>query len=243
MMNALKIGLVEDNLIIAEAISEMLAECGYTVTRPAKRYDEAVRMIDQEAPDLLLLDIMLLGQRDGIEVAQTIQRRGDDIPCIFLTSNTDFETIRRAREVRPAAFLAKPATKAQLYAAIEIAIAQTVSRQPVASLPQQAITETEYVFVKEGSAFRRILYADVLFAESKDNYLRLFTRFGEEALVRSTLGDFLDRVPGFLQTHRGFAVARSQVTGLNTDEVQVGSRTVPLSKTYRPTVLDALGIR
>ncbi|RYD53614.1 MAG: response regulator transcription factor [Sphingobacteriales bacterium] len=242
-MNALKIGLVEDNLVIAEAISEMLAECGYTVTRPAKRYSEAIALIEQEAPDLLLLDIMLLGDRDGIEVAQEVQQRGNRTPCIFLTSNTDFETIRRARDVRPAAFLAKPATKAQLYAAIEIAIDQVSNRNATTEPLQQAPSETEGVFVKQGSAFRRILFTDVLLAESRDNYLRLITTTGEEVLLRSTLGDFLERVPGFLQTHRSFAIARKQITGLSIDEVYLGSRTVPLSKTYRLGVLETLGVR
>ena len=242
-MTALKIGLVEDDMIIAQSVSEMLMESGYTVTRPAKRYSEAMAMIEEEAPDLLLLDITILGRMDGIEVARTVQKTFG-IPYIFLTANTDFETIRRAKEVTPSAFLAKPVTRAQLHAAIEIALANfsvSLSGSAAASLP--AGSEPSGIFVKEGTAFRRILFSDVLLAESRDNYLRLVIGSGEEVMIRSTLADFLERAPGFIQTHRSFAVAGARVSEVLTEEVRAGVQKVPLSKTYRPALMQALQIR
>ena len=243
-MNALKIGIVEDDAIIAQSIIEMLTASGYSVTKPAKRYSEAIAMIEEEMPDLLLLDVKILGKMDGIEVARTV-RKAFDIPYIFLTANTDFETISRAKEVAPAAFLAKPVTRAQLHAAIEIALAgfaaSAESNNNIASAPQ--VTEAAGIFVKQGAAFRRLLFSDVLFAESRDNYLRLVIGNGEEAMIRSTLAGFMERVPGMVQTHRSFAIAPKSVTEVFGDELRIGIHKIPISKTYRPALIQALGIR
>ena len=239
-MNALKIGIVEDDLIIARSIGEMLLASGYSVAGPARRYSEAIELLETESPDLLLLDIRISGKMDGIDIAETV-RRSFGIPFIFLTANTDFQTIARAKAVEPAAFLAKPVTKAQLFAAIEIAVANSSGKQP-AQL-QQVGTMQPGVFVKDGAAFRRVFFNEILYAESLDNYLRLVMQHGEEVVMRSTLGDFLDEAPGFLQTHRSFAVAADKVSKVHTTEVETGSHTVPMSKTFRPIVMEALGIR
>ena len=242
-MTALKIGIVEDDLIIAQSIREMLMESGYTATKPAKRYSEAIAMIEEEAPDLLLLDITILGRMDGIDIARTVQKTFG-IPYIFLTANTDFETIRRAKEVVPAAFLAKPVTRAQLHAAIEIALAHfSAGIGGSTTIPDTQAAGDAGIFVKQGAAFRRILFSEVLFAESRENYLRLVTGSGEEATIRSTLADFLARAPGFLQTHRSFAIAGDKVSEVLPDELRAGTFRVPLSKTYRVALMQALGIR
>lgn len=242
-MKTLKIGIVEDDMIIANAISEMLVESGYNVTKPAKRYSEAIAMIEDEAPDLLLLDITILGKMDGIEVARTVQK-SFNIPYIFLTANTDFDTISRAKEVHPSAFLAKPVTRPQLHAAIEIALGN-FSNGPSDNTNTSAATvaSDSGFFVKLGTAFRRIMFSEVLFAESRDNYLRLMIADGQEVMIRCTMADFLAQAPGFLQTHRGFAVAGARVTEVLTDEVRIGPHTIPLTKTYRTSLLLVLGIR
>ena len=239
-MNVLKIGIVEDDLIIARSIGEMLLASGYSIAGPARRYSEAIELLESESPDLMLLDIRISGKMDGIDVAHTI-RRSFTLPFIFLTANTDYQTIARAKEVEPAAFLAKPVTKAQLFAAIEIAIGTYSGRQSAA--PPPASAQAPGVFVKDGNAFRRVFFNEILYAEILDNYLRLVMQSGEFVVMRSTLGDFLTEAPGFLQTHRSFAVAADKVEKILATEIQLGPHTVPMSKTFRPGVLEALGIR
>ena len=236
-MNALKIGIVEDDVIIARSIAEMLTEQGYDVTGPARRYSEAIELLEQETPDLLLLDIRLAGKMDGIDVAHTL-RRTFNIPFIFLTANTDAETLARAKQVVPSAYLAKPITKAQLTAAIEIAVATYTG-----SLPQPQLPQSPGLFVKDGDAYRRIQYADILFAESQSNYLRLVPATGEEVQIRSTLAEFLEAAPGFVQVHRGFAVAPHSVSNLHPNQLFIGAHCIPVSKTFRSAVMLALGIR
>ena len=81
-MTVLKIGIVEDELVIARTISGTLNELGYSHCGPAINYTEAMDMLADDKPDLLLLDIQLSGKKDGIDVAQKLNELYH-IPFIF----------------------------------------------------------------------------------------------------------------------------------------------------------------
>ena len=72
MVMKTRIGIVEDEFLIAEQISASLAALGYEPVKPVGSYKEALVMIDENKPDLLLLDIQLRGKNDGIELALTV---------------------------------------------------------------------------------------------------------------------------------------------------------------------------
>ncbi len=96
-MSALKIGVVEDELVIARTILGTLEELGYSYCGPAISYTEAIEMLESNKPDLLLLDIQLSGKKDGIDVAEKVNELYP-MPFIFLTANSDAETIDRAKK-------------------------------------------------------------------------------------------------------------------------------------------------
>ncbi len=245
-MIPLKIGIVEDDLIIAQSISDMLAESGYASTRPAKRYSEAIAMIEEGTPDLLLLDVMILGKMDGIEVGRTVQKEFG-IPFIFLTANTDFETIRRAKEVAPAAFLAKPVTKGQLFAAIEIAMANSMlnTSKVAPAGADNHLRKTDTLFVKHGYNYRKVEAAEIVFAESEQNYVALQLRDGSRVTMRATILDFLGSVDTgyFLRVHRSFIVATAMIDRIESNTLFVGPYSIPIGKSYRDEVLRSLGLR
>ena len=118
-MASKKIGLVEDELVIAMTITSTLKKLNYQVSKPASNYAQAIEMIERDRPDLLLLDINLGGQKDGIDVA-AYTRANHHIPIIFLTAHSDTATVQRAKLVKPNAYLLKPFTKDDLFAALEI---------------------------------------------------------------------------------------------------------------------------
>ena len=120
-MKGSKILVVEDELITAENISESLKQSGYRVTGIASTGDDALRLIAEEPPGLVLLDIKLKGEMDGIDVANCINR-DFDIPVIFLTAFSDSEIVERARNTLSYGFLIKPFETRELTSNIEIAI-------------------------------------------------------------------------------------------------------------------------
>ena len=120
-MSKIKVGIVEDEMIIALGITETLKELGYEPTQPATNYTQAMEMIARETPDILLLDIQLSGAKDGIDVAAAV-RKGLSIPIIFLTANADAATVQRAKEVSPDAYLVKPFRPKELFTSIELCL-------------------------------------------------------------------------------------------------------------------------
>jgi len=120
-MKKIKVGIVEDEMIIAETISLALTKLGYLPTKPAFSYESAISMLESEKPDIVLLDINLNDELDGIDLAHYININYS-LPIIFLTANSDRNTIERSKQTRPNAFLVKPFSNEDLFSAIEIAL-------------------------------------------------------------------------------------------------------------------------
>ena len=102
-----QIVIVEDELIIAEDVSNMLTRKGYEVMGIAMDYDEAIAILKVNKPDLILLDINLNSKKDGIDLANTINEFYG-IPFIFTTSYSDSATLERAKKSNPINYLVKP---------------------------------------------------------------------------------------------------------------------------------------
>lgn len=120
-MGKVKIQVVEDEIVIADNICTILEKLGYDVLEPVINYSEAITQLEEERPDLCLLDIQLAGNKDGIDLAWKI-KEDFNIPFIFLTSNADPRTVGRAKELAPPAYLVKPFNKDDLYTSIEIVL-------------------------------------------------------------------------------------------------------------------------
>jgi len=116
-----KILVVEDEWIVGDQICQSLRAFGYNACSLAGSAAEAMRMIEEEKPDLILMDIVLPGEHDGIETAELIRNRFD-LPVIYLTAHTNGEYIARAKKTKPFGYLIKPFNKMELYTNIEMAI-------------------------------------------------------------------------------------------------------------------------
>ena len=118
-----KIVIVEDEGLIAEDIRRQLIAAGYQVPGVADAAPEAMRIIRAASPDLVLMDIRIKGEQDGIHVAQRVHE-DLDVPVVFLTAYEDARTLERASEAHPYGYIRKPISGASLRGSIEIAIAK-----------------------------------------------------------------------------------------------------------------------
>ena len=116
-----KIMIVEDETLVAKDIEASLTSLGYTVCRAVSSGEDALAFIAQDRPDLILMDIMLKGNLDGIETANRV-RRQLDIPVIFLTAYSDAATVGRAKETNAFGYLLKPFEESELRTTIEMAL-------------------------------------------------------------------------------------------------------------------------
>jgi CheY-like chemotaxis protein len=102
-----KILLVEDDDVIARVADWRLKTLGYTVCGRATTGAEAIDLVVNTRPDLVLMDIDIGGDVDGIETANMI-KKAFNIPVVFVTSHSDGPTIERARAANPDGFIVKP---------------------------------------------------------------------------------------------------------------------------------------
>jgi two-component system cell cycle sensor histidine kinase/response regulator CckA len=120
-MATAKILVVEDEVIVARELEARLTRLGYDVPALASSGDEALQRVVETQPDLVLMDIVLKGSKDGIEVANKM-RVQFDIPVIYVTGYSDENTMQRAKVTEPFGYIIKPFSERDLRVQIEIAL-------------------------------------------------------------------------------------------------------------------------
>jgi PAS domain S-box-containing protein len=116
-----KILIVEDEAIVSMDLKSRLEKMGYCVVGTCACFEEAINLAEAKKPDVVLMDIMLKGNMDGISAAEKLQKE-KYIPVIYLTAYSDELTLSRARESEPYGYLLKPFDERELHTTIEMAI-------------------------------------------------------------------------------------------------------------------------
>jgi len=114
---ALRVLIVEDEFFISLDMQNLLQTLGHTVVGVAVSADQAVQLAQREQPDIALVDVRLIGLRDGIDAAEEMLNRFG-VPSLFVTANTDATTRARAQAVQPLGFLEKPVEANRLRAVL-----------------------------------------------------------------------------------------------------------------------------
>ena len=246
-MSALRILIVEDEAVIAQHLWMLLEDIGYEVVGRASKYSKAVDLLESAQPDLVLLDIMLGGAKDGVDVANHIRETKPGLPFIFLTSHADPKTVERAKAAKPFGYLVKPFEREDLYAAIEVAMMAAGSFTSDSAEPK--ITERENdeavlsdsVFIKDKHLYFKIRFEDICYLKSDGNYVDLYTE-AKRYTVRTTMKDFLTKLPEnmFFKIHKSYAVNVKEVASIKPTAVVVNGIELPTTKDFREALLERL---
>lgn len=116
-----KILVVEDEAVVARDLEQTLVRLGYDVVGVAQFAAEAVGKAAEARPDLVLMDISLQGDKDGVQAAEIIGQRFNT-PVVFLTAHTDKATVARAQAAKPAGYIVKPFHRDKLHETIASAL-------------------------------------------------------------------------------------------------------------------------
>ncbi len=127
-MKSIQILVVDDEPVIGKDVQRSLQALGYAVPGVASDGASALEMTRRLNPDLIIMDVRLNGELDGIETAMEI-KRSYGTPVIYLTALADEETIGRAKETEPYGFLLKPFNERELRSVVEMALARSVSQE------------------------------------------------------------------------------------------------------------------
>jgi diguanylate cyclase (GGDEF)-like protein len=162
-MGKAKILIVEDEPLVSRDIQNMLARLDYEVTAVVPAGEEALEKIEEDSPDVVLMDIVLRGKLDGIATAVKI-KDVYDIPVIFVTAFADDKTLDRAKAADPFGYLLKPFDQRELKAVIELALdkrekfkslIQTAIYDPLTGLPNKMLFLDRFLVAMELAERRR----------------------------------------------------------------------------------------
>src|SRR6267154_3137914 len=119
--------IVEDETLIAEELRERLSRLGFSVIAAVDTADEGIAIATREHPDLVLMDIRLKGEKDGVQAAREI-REQVDVPIVYLTAHSDRLTLERVKSTEYDGLLLKPFQRRELQTTIEVAMRRRAIR-------------------------------------------------------------------------------------------------------------------
>jgi two-component system, LytTR family, response regulator LytT len=245
-MEKIQVLIVEDELIIAEDMKEMLRELQYNVVGIASDYEEAGSILSEVVPDIALLDIHLRGQEDGITLARSIREKFD-IPVVFISSYSDRATVERAKQVRPEGYIVKPFTREDLYTSIEIALFNHANNRSSMSDPLKKDEETvvlkDHIFIRKDYMLIKIRFEELMWIRSELNYLELHC-LENKYLIRSTLKEFVDKLPAgyFLQVHKSYCVNTRHITAIDHSHLWLNRKSIPIGRSFLEIVRKSLNV-
>ncbi|MFD2822250.1 LytR/AlgR family response regulator transcription factor [Lacinutrix iliipiscaria] len=226
-MKAQTIYIVEDEPLIVSTIETALRKQGYNVVGDADSVVIALKEINTLSPDLILIDIQLEGLKDGIDLAQELDKQ--KLPYLFLTSQTDPETINRVKQINPLGYIIKPFTEHSLRSNIELAW------HNYKSLNEQFIT-----LKSEGRTYK-INQDSILYLKAFDNYCYVYTTT-KSHLVPHTLKHMSEQLDknAFIQTHRSYWVNLNHVEAVENNKLFLKTEPIPISASQKSLVMSKL---
>lgn len=249
MNDKVKIMIVEDESIVALDLSMRLQKEGYEMVGITSNSDDAIDVFTEHKPDLVLMDINIKGNKDGIETAAALKKI-QDVPLIFLTAFSQSEYVTRAKAVNPSAYLVKPFNNDSLHTSIQIAIhnfailPKPTDPKPIAPVDKEETGKeallffNNYFFVKHNYRFNKFSIDELLYAESDNNYIKLVTS-NKKITLRVSLQYIAEKFnhPALVRVHRGFIVNIKNIDSFNEEEIIIGPYQIPIGRNYKDDFL------
>lgn len=241
MIDKTRILIVEDDMIIAANISLQLTKLGYEVTGIESRGEDAINHAKENQPDIILMDIRLKGEIDGIETAKSIQKIFD-IPLIYLTANSDEKSFQKAKATHPYAFISKPFTKLNLERTIALVVGK-ITEEFISRKKEIAIVETleDRIFIRSQKKLIKVMLDEILYIEAERNYCNVITADQHFTIV-SPLNAFCEKMVSkdFLRVHRSYVVNIKKLDAVADAHLEINKITIPVSKMYKEDLINSI---
>ena len=242
---ASKILMVEDDMIIAADISMQLTKLGYEVIGINTRGEDALNTIEDNRPDIILMDIVLTGKMNGIEAAQIILEKYQ-VPVIFLTSNSDDATFQSAISAKPYAFISKPFQKSDLERTLKLTLQRIAVEQESPTFNEttdHVSAMKDRLFIRYKNQMVKVLLTEILFVEADRNYCKIHTET-QSYLLSVPLRNVESQLPpnNFFRVHRSFVVNLHKIDAISEyhEYLTIQSHQVPISRRTKEVVVKRL---
>jgi DNA-binding LytR/AlgR family response regulator len=241
-----KICIVEDDQNHAYALQEKVKSIGHTVLKICTTFEEALLVIKKNIPDVILLDINLKNDNDGIQLAHAI-KSFSTIPIIYTTALTASDIIEKAVQIRPSGYLVKPIQKATLKATIELALQQENQTNSETKAALSTQENTTFLTVRVGYKLRKINLKEVkLLKITSKNYVTLVDKDDKEFQLRNSLKALIKSLNSqFIQVHRLYGINLNYILHIDEKEQMLclKERThIPIGRTFKEDLYKKLNI-
>ncbi len=237
-MNNLKILIVEDEMMIAESLQEILENLNYQVTGIANSAKMAMELLADQQPDLITLDIQIKGDQDGIELAEMIQKKYD-LPYIYTSAFADEKTIARAKDTSPYGYLVKPYGIKDIHAAVEVATMNFKKLQNSQIMMTQSNgVKDGNLFIKVDSRRVRLQEEEIMWVEAKGDYV-IFKTEPKSFIVHSTMKNVELKLDSerFLKVHRSYIVNLDRIVDIEDSNLLIKDKVIPVSRSNKEQLM------
>jgi DNA-binding LytR/AlgR family response regulator len=234
--------IVEDESIVAKDIQHSLVKLGYNVVGIASSADKALEILKTEQLGIVLMDIMIKGDLNGIQTAEIIRKKYA-IPVIFLTAYADESTLGKAKISEPYGYIIKPYKEIDLQTAIEMATYKHQKEQEIMrerdflfSVVENIEPSNDFVFVKSNSKLVKLNTKDIYFIEALKDYVVIHaedTRF----TIHSTMKEIESKLSQqeFLRVHRSYIVRMDKIAAIEYPSLilEDNKKNIPIGGSYK----------
>jgi two-component system, response regulator PdtaR len=252
--------IVEDESIVAMDLAAGLEMDGYHIAGIADNAQEAVALFKDNPVDIVLMDVQIIGDTDGIDTAAALLKIRE-VPVIFLTAFTDQKTVDRVKQICPAAFLSKPYSIPNVRISIELALSNfaiaknTNTGGKLVSLPRPneekagmekdpILQLNDFIFIKENYRFIKIKTDEILYLESSGNYVNIVC-ISRKFAVRMQMSQLLEKLifKNIIRIHKSFAVNLFAISSFTDQDVTVDKLEIPIGRSYKEDFLQRFSMR
>jgi two-component system, response regulator PdtaR len=253
--------IVEDESIVALDLASGLEHDGYNIAGIADNAEEAQQLFNDNDVDIILMDVNIIGEKDGIDTATEILKQ-KAVPIIYLTAFIDATTIERIKQTHPAAFLSKPYNLTNVRIAIDLAVNNfAVSRDQQSTgkiIPlnkdssrgtgspekEMILRMHDHIFVKHNYAFIKLKLSELLYIEADNNYTSIITP-DKKFLLRLSLNQLQEKInyKALVRIHRSYAVNIDAIQSFNEQEVIINQQHLPIGRNYKEEFMKQFDFR
>ena len=241
-MSKINVLVVEDESIVSKDIQHSLKKLGYNVVGASATGEMAIELAGTERPDIVLMDIMLKGEMNGIEAAEKIKEK-HSIPIIFLTAYADESTLSKAKTTEPYGYILKPFKEIDLHTTIEMAIYKHGKEQEIVkerdllySIIENKESGNDFIFVKSNSKLVKLKNEEIYYIEALKDYVVIHTK-DTRFTIHSTMKDIEAKMGSddFIRIHRSFIVRLDKIATIEYPNLILENieKVIPIGGSYR----------
>lgn len=239
MEQQINVLIVEDTPEQSDALIQVLEANQYNVVGVGRSHQEALNLFLANKVDIIVIDIFLGPNPDGIVFAETINALPNaSRPFVFLTSSTDRSIFERAKLTKPFSFLMKPFNALEVLYALEMAIEKFYDQEEVFDGDEEnTVVGTDYFFIKKKDVLKKVAIADIVHIEVEERYCSIYSQ-SEKFVVQISLAKIMELLDPqiFMRTHRNFLVNVNCIEEIQTADNLLrmsNGNLVPVSEKFR----------